>query len=298
MGISSIVTAALPIPITLARFIPIYSFQTKFFSVFTSLFCFLLLAYIFYRRHALAPVLFPHLRQHTQKLYKRAAQGTVSRLPALLILGCLASVVGYVTTLMLSVKFLLDVENSFEPFTDVLQLADQAVVPIQFQILLFVFYLGIFLCAMGAFVLMAIKEFLQDTLGITERDLLTSEGDTTPPEVTLTNPLDGAVDVPPDIHPTATFSKDMDGKTINPDTFKLLDVVTLKQVPPKQVPSQTYWRGFGISYDGSTRMATFPTTAPLQDGRIYMATITAGVKDQAGNTLAQDHTWHFTVISS
>src|SRR5215210_7791115 len=100
MGISSIVTAALPIPVTLVKVIPIYSFQTKFFSVFTSLFCFLVLAYIFYRRHALAPLMFPYLRQRPNV----RGSATVSNLPAFCILGCLVSAVVYLICLTISVK--------------------------------------------------------------------------------------------------------------------------------------------------------------------------------------------------
>jgi hypothetical protein len=119
MGLSSIITAALPIPIALAKFIPIYSFQTKCFSVFTPLFCSLLLAYIFYRRHALAPLMFPHLRQDTEN-QKPQGSATVSTLPAFFILGCIVSVIGYVSTLTLSVNSI-----SMDPFNEVLQQADQ-----------------------------------------------------------------------------------------------------------------------------------------------------------------------------
>jgi hypothetical protein len=115
-------------------------------------------------------------------------------------------------------------------------------------------------------------------------------GDTTPPQVTSITPEDLADDVPPDIHPTATFSKDMDAVTINPDTFKLLDQVSFEQVSPIVAG--------GVVYDVSTKMATFTPANPLVNGRTYAATITAGVKDQAGNALAQDHTWHFTVIGA
>jgi hypothetical protein len=219
--------------------------------------------------------MFPHLKERPN----RRGSATVSRLPALFILGCFASVVGYVSTLTLSVHTL----STEQPFNEFLQIADQTWVAIPYQILLFAFYLGIFLCAMGAFVLMAIKEFLQDTLGITERDLLTPK-DTTPPKVTSTNPPDQAGDVPPDIHLTAAFSKDMDETTINPGTFKLLDVVDLAQVAG------------GVAYDVTARVATLIPATPLQNGRIYAVTITARVQDQAENALVQDHTWHFTVI--
>src|SRR5215210_4559728 len=115
-------------------------------------------------------------------------------------------------------------------------------------------------------------------------------GDTTPPQVLSTNPRDKADDVPPDIHPTATFSKDMDGATINPNTFKLLDQGTGDQVRP-------LLRG-GVDYDEPTKVATFTPAAALESGKRYGATITSGVKDKAGNALAQDETWHFKVAAA
>jgi len=113
-------------------------------------------------------------------------------------------------------------------------------------------------------------------------------GATTPPAVTSTSPVDGAVEVPTDIHPTATFSKDMDSATINPDTFKLLEQGSTAQVQPRAP--------VGVVYDSPTRTATFTPAKPLGSGRTYAATITAAVRDLAGNTLAQDYTWRFTVI--
>jgi large repetitive protein len=71
----------------------------------------------------------------------------------------------------------------------------------------------------------------------------------------------------------------MDSSTINPSTFKLLDQATLQQVPPS-IPD-------GVHYNEPTKVATFTPAADLQNGRTYEATITSGVKDQAGNTLAQ-----------
>ena len=114
-------------------------------------------------------------------------------------------------------------------------------------------------------------------------------GDTTPPQVLSTNPRDRAPNVPPNIQPTATFSKDIDPATINPNTFKLLDQVTGNQVPPLP-PS-------GVDYDEPTKVATFRPVAALENGKRYGATITSGVKDKAGNALDQDKTWHFTVAA-
>jgi heme/copper-type cytochrome/quinol oxidase subunit 2 len=118
----------------------------------------------------------------------------------------------------------------------------------------------------------------------------TNGGDTTQPRVLSIAPPDQAVDVLPDIQPTATFSKDMDPATISPTTFNLLDLGTGKQVPPS-TPR-------GVVYNESTKVATFAPADPLQNGTRYGATITAGVKDKAGNSLAQDEAWHFKVVDA
>jgi hypothetical protein len=111
-------------------------------------------------------------------------------------------------------------------------------------------------------------------------------GGTTPPTVISTSPVDGARAVPSDTHPTATFSKDMDSATITPDTFTLLVQDSSAQVQPATG---------GVVYDSPTRTATFTPAKPLESGRTYAATITTAVRDLAGNTLAQDYTWRFTV---
>lgn len=111
--------------------------------------------------------------------------------------------------------------------------------------------------------------------------------DTTPPRVISTDPRDRAPNVSPKIHPTATFSKDMDSVTINPNTFKVLDQDSLEQVHPA-VPN-------GVHYDETAKVATFTPTNPLESGKVYEATITSGVKDKSGNSLSQDETWHFTI---
>jgi hypothetical protein len=120
------------------------------------------------------------------------------------------------------------------------------------------------------------------------QELAATGVDTTQPLVSLTTPPDRAVNVSPDIHPTATFSKEMDSVSINPDTFKLLYPGERPEQVKARVPD-------GVVYEEATRVATFTPEAPLHNATTYAATITASVKDKAGNTLAQDYTWHFTV---
>ena len=113
-------------------------------------------------------------------------------------------------------------------------------------------------------------------------DTITSNA--SPPTVSSVSPQDRAIDVPPNTRVTAAFSRDMDRATINTNTFKLFDQVELNPVAGS------------VDYNVSTRVATFTPSPALENGKIYAATITAGVKDQAGNALAEDRTWHFTVV--
>src|SRR4051794_10016755 len=59
MSIWAVVVAALPIPITSLRLIPVIEDQQGVLSTYTTLFCFLALGYIFYSRHRLAKFFFP-----------------------------------------------------------------------------------------------------------------------------------------------------------------------------------------------------------------------------------------------
>src|SRR6266446_3263998 len=59
MSVSSIVVAALPIPVTAFGALPMFADYKSSLSTFTSLFCFLVLGFIFYVRHALARWMFP-----------------------------------------------------------------------------------------------------------------------------------------------------------------------------------------------------------------------------------------------
>jgi hypothetical protein len=58
MGVSSLVVAALPIPASELKLIPMFDAQRHYLSIYTSLFCFLLFAYIFFSRHWIGRLLF------------------------------------------------------------------------------------------------------------------------------------------------------------------------------------------------------------------------------------------------
>ena len=103
-------------------------------------------------------------------------------------------------------------------------------------------------------------------------------GDITPPEVTETNPANGATAVAIDTVIIVTFSEAMDPATITAATFLLSG------------PGGAVAGAAGCS--GST--ATFTPFASLVYNAAYTATITTGAKDLAGNALAGDYVWSFT----
>jgi M6 family metalloprotease-like protein len=101
-----------------------------------------------------------------------------------------------------------------------------------------------------------------------------------PPIVSSTSPASGATDVAISTPITATFSVEMDSSTVNTSTFTLSGGVTGT-----------------VSYDSSTKTATFTPSSNLSYSTTYTATITTGIKDSTGNTMAANYTWSFTTTS-
>ena len=91
MSVSSVVVAALPIPVTSLHFIKTYSAQTKMLSVYTSLFCFLILGFVFFSRHQLGRLMFLRADNPSSKM----ASFLVGVLPLLLIVGTILMVFQY-----------------------------------------------------------------------------------------------------------------------------------------------------------------------------------------------------------
>ena len=169
MSVSSVVAASLPIPVTALQFIPTYSAQTKFLSVYSSLSCFLLLGFIFYSRHALARWMFRPLAQSRSKF-----GAFIDLLPLGLIVACASFIGVYHWLLQNSIQVSMadwvrrGVAIGSTP--EVLQKTDYMDIPGAAGLV--ACYLGIFLSAEAAFVLMAIREYLQDLLGLTEAELI------------------------------------------------------------------------------------------------------------------------------
>ena len=103
-------------------------------------------------------------------------------------------------------------------------------------------------------------------------------GDTSSPTVSSTDPANNATGAAVSNAITAIFSEVIDTSTLTTSSF------TIKQ-------GSTSVPGF-VSYSGTT--ATFTPSSALFNGVPYTATITADVKDLAGNALANNYTWTFT----
>jgi hypothetical protein len=111
---------------------------------------------------------------------------------------------------------------------------------------------------------------------------LTTAADTTAPSVSSTDPANAASGVALNKKIAATFSEAMNASTISTTNF------TLKQ-------GATAVAGT-VTYTGTT--ATFAPTVALASNTTYTATITTGVKDLAGNAMANAFAWSFTTGAS
>jgi hypothetical protein len=160
MGAWSIVVAALPIPVTAFKLIPTFQQYRLPLSVYTPLFCFLLLGFVFFIRHQLAPLMFR--RRENGAL----GVGQLALAPVFLIMGSFAAIISYHAVLQQSLGKLAapGIASSIAlDRTDLKDIPDGS--------LLISLYLAFFLTAEGAFILMATKEYLQDEIGISEKDL-------------------------------------------------------------------------------------------------------------------------------
>ena len=105
-----------------------------------------------------------------------------------------------------------------------------------------------------------------------------AEPDRTAPSVTATTPQNGAHDVSVDTLVSATFSEAMDPASISGNTFTLAS-------SDGAVVAGT------VTYSDKT--ATFTPADALTYNATFLAKVTAGAKDLAGNPIARDYAWTF-----
>jgi len=159
MSVSTVVAASIPIPVASLKLIPVYAQQRGFLTVYASLFSFLLLAFVFSIRHRLAPRMFSH----------GFAAWLLAALPFLFIALTVGSILAYHFYLLQSIQELRSLGIHLTT-TELLEKTDAT--EIRHALLLAATYLGIFVFAEAAFVLMAMREYLQDVLHLSEQQLL------------------------------------------------------------------------------------------------------------------------------
>jgi hypothetical protein len=98
-----------------------------------------------------------------------------------------------------------------------------------------------------------------------------------PPAVASTEPSPGTTEVSADINIHAYFNKALNPSTVNNNTFLVRT-------------NNTSVSG-SVSYEDS--VATFNPSENLQDGIVYTATITDGIRDTYGNAPNNNYNWNF-----
>lgn len=106
--------------------------------------------------------------------------------------------------------------------------------------------------------------------------------DTTPPNVCIVFPEDGATNVSSGTSITATFSEAMNSSTINTESFT---------VAGSAIPGT-------VTYNPVTYTATFTSGVPLDCNHTYTATLSTNITDEAGNPLVAPYSWSFTTEST
>jgi hypothetical protein len=119
-----------------------------------------------------------------------------------------------------------------------------------------------------------------DTTGCTTGDVVDATQPTAPTAVACT-PVSGSSDVSNSVHPTVTFSRPMDGTTINRTS------VTLTRDDGKVVLAT-------VSYNQVTLTATIWPAYPLDYSRPYTARVATTVRSLDQQPLASPVTWSLT----
>lgn len=103
------------------------------------------------------------------------------------------------------------------------------------------------------------------------------------PAVTSVSPLSGATNVTTSTAITATFNVDINAST-------LTSGFTIKDSGNNAVAG-------AVSYNASSKTATFTPQASLANNKTYTATI-AGITDTSGNAMASPYAWSFTTAAA
>jgi len=178
MGVMPLVTAALAPLLTFLKAIPMYESQRTTLATLSGVLGFLLLAWLFYVRRTIA----------LGSLVK-GFRFLINMIPFLLNVGTVASFMGYFQILGTSTgtaleladkehwKYYVEKDNpiEFKTGSDVLRHWDDR--PIPHSTSLELLYLAIFLSAECAFVLMALREYINDSRQVSELEWMFGKQD-------------------------------------------------------------------------------------------------------------------------
>lgn len=114
---------------------------------------------------------------------------------------------------------------------------------------------------------------------------ITLKYDTTAPSVSTTTPSSGAANVVSNATVNALFTETLKASTVTATSFTLT-------TSGGAAVSGT------VTYNDDTRTATLTPSSALTVGTTYTATLTTAIQDKAGNAMAENHAWNFSVASS
>ena len=155
------ITAAAPIPVTVSGLLPVYAAQRKLLMGIAASFSFLLFLFIFYSRHELARWMFAKGGVRNLKM-------VLWIMPLVFILLSAACLFGYMAQMNSSLNQFAE-RGVLDTSEVILQNTDWAEIP--GSTALAALYIGVFAFAQSAFILMAVREYMQDVLGLSEARL-------------------------------------------------------------------------------------------------------------------------------
>lgn len=166
MGTAPAVVAAITIPVTAFGVIPVLDFQKNILTVYSSLFSFFVVAIIFYRRHRIASYMLPGEWEKRSRLVGRFM---MSWLPVICFAVSALAAICYYAQLTGLVTRMAGPEMSLDAALKAIRLKS---VTVEMQTTLLVLYVLIFMAASTGFALMAIREYMQGELGLSETQLV------------------------------------------------------------------------------------------------------------------------------
>jgi len=166
MGVMPIVTAALAPILTAINVLPTYESQRKPLATMAAFLGFLLLAWLFYVRRTLA-----------LGSIKKGYRIFFNLCPLILVIGSIACYVSYTNTLDDSIAQARGAKSTMKRAEVLGTWSEDNAIPSSVGLQLR--YLGMFLLAESAFVMMAIREYANDVRKITEYEWIFGEQDGT-----------------------------------------------------------------------------------------------------------------------